>query len=70
MRLVDLFCHPEISADYVADVLVQGRNPKPTVRDKDCKLVGGNPTFVVLKVSKSVRNFQGNSNPSAAIIYD
>ena len=63
MKVVDLIWHrhPIISPDYMADVLTQGRNPKPTVRDEKLKLVGGNPSFLVMRTSVLEKGFVGGN---------
>ena len=72
MKIKSLAFTPHAATDFVADVLVQGRNPKPTVRNKDCKLVGGDPAFVVLDCEKIERGYESAGSPkqkSSATVY-
>lgn len=73
MNLADIFYHhPGPSPEYIGDSLVQGRNPKPTVRGEDMKLHGGKPTFVLMRIGKHMRNFEDCNDDfnSKAVVFD
>jgi hypothetical protein len=57
-----LFYHyNDISLDFIADFLVQGNNPKPTVRNDKLSLVPRlNPTFVVMSCHQKERCFKSS----------
>lgn len=69
---VDLYWYTDENPDFIADVLTQEWNPKPTVRDIKLKLVGGSPKFTVMRYRKSESGFHGGSSgrKSAVNVYD
>lgn len=71
--IFDLYWRHGVAPDYIADVYVQNRNPKPTVRVTDnLKLMGGKPSFCVLCCTKLTRSFEGGNpkHASSADCYD
>jgi hypothetical protein len=69
----ELFYHyKDISPDFVADFLVQGNNPKPTIRNDKLRLIPWlKPTFVVMSCKQKERCFKSSDTAiGGCICYD
>ena len=70
---VDLYWKTDVaSPEFIADVIVQGKNPKPSVRDAHLKVVGGDPTFVVMRTRKIQLGYEGGhpTHKSGTSVYN
>lgn len=71
--LTKLFYHyKDISPDFIADYLVQGNNPKPTIRNDKLRLVPRmKPTFVVMSCKQKERSFKSSESlVGTCVCYD
>ena len=59
-QFTSIIWKPVASPDFIADVIVT-KYSWPTVRNEKLKLVGGHPTFIVLKSKEVCRGFDGGT---------